>query len=49
VLPWLSPGLFEHDDVEPLQAVGRNSRPPKKANKGARPNSHVMRRKKRIK
>lgn len=48
VLPWLIPGLVA-DDVEPLQAVGRNSRVPKKANHGKRPNSHVARRKKRVK
>ena len=34
--------------MQPLQALNRNARKPKKANHGKRPNSHFNRRKKRL-
>ena len=41
-----APGLGEC--FQPLQALNRNARKPKKANHGKRPNSHFGRRKKRL-
>mmetsp|Transcript_2002 Transcript_2002/g.4083 ORF Transcript_2002/g.4083 Transcript_2002/m.4083 type:complete len:164 (+) Transcript_2002:3-494(+) len=44
----LVPGLLEKHVAEVVEAGGRNSRRPKKPNKGKRPNCHVGRRMRRV-
>mmetsp|Transcript_23505 Transcript_23505/g.26673 ORF Transcript_23505/g.26673 Transcript_23505/m.26673 type:complete len:89 (-) Transcript_23505:20-286(-) len=44
--PLLRPGIISDftSEIEGIESLGRNSRVPKRANHGARPCSHIMRR-----